>query len=209
MVKILIYEDNAKLREGLCFLLDATDGFEVVGAFANCMNVIEQCRSLKPDIVLMDINMPERDGIEGLKLIRTTDEEVKVIMLTVFDDNKNVFDAIRGGANGYILKKTPPAKLVEYLLDAEGGGAPMTSSIAAQVLKMFSGSPKATADYGLSEREREVLELLVNGHSYKMIASELFISLDTVRSHIKKVYEKLHVNSKGEAINLALRNRIV
>lgn len=209
MIKILIYEDNAKLREGLGFLLDTTEGFEVVGSFSNCMDILEQCKTLKPDIILMDINMPEKDGIEGLKLIRSRDSDVKIIMLTVFDDNKNVFDAIRNGANGYILKKTPPAKLIEYLLDADGGGAPMTSTIATQVLKMFSGNQGISADYGLSAREKDVLELLVNGHSYKMISSELFISLDTVRSHIKKVYEKLHVNSKGEAINLALRDRII
>ena len=131
-------------------------------------------------------------------------------MLTVFDDNKYVFEALKSGANGYVLKKTPPAKLLEYIQDANTGGAPMTSSIATQVLQMFSSIHNpASEDYHLSDREKEVLQLLVNGYSYKMIASEMFISIDTVRSHIKKIYEKLHVNSKSEAVAKAFKNNIV
>src|SRR5690606_27005080 len=118
-------------------------------------------------------------------------------MLTVFDDNKNVFEALKNGANGYVLKKTPPAKLLEYITEAASGGAPMTSSIATQVLKMFSEVQVPQGeDYNLSDREKEVLQHLVNGYSYKMIAAEMYIAIDTVRSHIKKIYEKLHVNSK-------------
>ena len=131
-------------------------------------------------------------------------------MLTVFDDNKNVFEALKQGANGYVLKKTPPAKLLEYIQDVESGGAPMTSSIATQVLKMFSEIEiPASQDYNLSEREKTVLQFLVNGYSYKMIAAEMFIAIDTVRSHIKKIYEKLQVNSKSEAVAKAFKNRIV
>jgi DNA-binding NarL/FixJ family response regulator len=132
-------------------------------------------------------------------------------MLTVFDDNKNVFEAIRNGANGYILKKTPPSKLLEYIQEAASGGAPMTSSIATQVLKMFSqiNTVAQTADYNLSDREKQVLQLLVDGYSYKMIAAEMFIAIDTVRSHIKKIYEKLHVNSKSEAVAKAFKDKIV
>ncbi len=131
-------------------------------------------------------------------------------MLTVFDDNKNVFEALKNGANGYVLKKTPPAKLLEYITEAASGGAPMTSSIATQVLKMFSEVQVPPGeDYNLSEREKEVLQHLVNGYSYKMIASEMFIAIDTVRSHIKKIYEKLHVNSKSEAVAKAFKDKIV
>jgi DNA-binding NarL/FixJ family response regulator len=210
MIKIVLYEDNAQLREGLSMLLNGSEGFEVIQAFRNCNNVVAEVEALKPDIVLMDIDMPGINGIEGLKLIRQKNLLVKVLMLTVFDDNKNVFDAIRNGANGYLLKKTPPAKLLEYIQEAHTGGAPMSSSIATQVLRMFSEVHSPTGDdYRLSEREKEVLQLLVNGFSYKMIASEMYISIDTVRSHIKKIYEKLHVNSKSEAVAKAFKNKIV
>jgi DNA-binding NarL/FixJ family response regulator len=148
--------------------------------------------------------------LEGLRLIRERSLSVKILMLTVFDDNKSVFEAIKMGANGYILKKTPPAKLLEYIQEANSGGAPITSSIAAQVLKMFSEfSTPTNADYHLSDREQQVLQFLVNGYSYKMIATEMFISIDTVRSHIKKIYEKLHVNSKSEAVAKAFKDKLV
>ncbi|MFT3826110.1 MAG: response regulator transcription factor [Chitinophagaceae bacterium] len=210
MIRIVLYEDNPQLREGLTLLLNGSDGFEVIGAFKNCNNVREEINALVPDVVLMDIDMPGTNGIEGLKLIRQLNNDTKVLMLTVFDDNKNVFEAIKNGANGYLLKKTPPAKLLEYIQEAHTGGAPMSSSIATQVLKMFSQMHnQAGEDYHLSEREKQVLQLLVNGYSYKMIAAEMFISIDTVRSHIKKIYEKLHVNSKSEAVAKAFKDRIV
>ena len=211
MIKLLIYEDNPQFREGLTMLINGTIGFEVLAAFKNCNHVVDEVEAFKPDVVLMDIDMPGTNGLQGLKLIREQNTEVKVLMLTVFDDNKNVFEALKAGANGYILKKTQPAKLLEYIQDAQTGGAPMTSSIATQVLKMFSEVHSKTPgeNYDLSDREKEVLQLLVNGYSYKMIAAEMFISIDTVRSHIKKIYEKLQVNSKSEAVAKAFRNRIV
>lgn len=210
MIKVILYEDNPQLREGLTMLIDGSDGFEILASFKNCSNVIQEVEAFKPDVILMDIDMPVVNGIEGLKLIRQQNQEVKVLMLTVFDDNKNVFEALKNGANGYVLKKTPPAKLLEYITEAASGGAPMTSSIATQVLKMFSEVQVPQGeDYNLSDREKEVLQHLVNGYSYKMIAAEMYIAIDTVRSHIKKIYEKLHVNSKSEAVAKAFKDKIV
>ncbi|MGE5106383.1 MAG: response regulator [Sphingobacteriales bacterium] len=213
MIKVLLYEDNPQLREGLTMLINGSDGFEVVAAYKNCDEVEDQVQVWNPDVILMDIDMPGTNGIEGLKRLRTVNQTAKVLMLTVFDDNTNVFEAIRNGANGYLLKKTPPAKLLDYIQEANSGGAPMTASIATQVLNMFAfmnrnGEQKGE-EYDLSEREKQVLQLLVNGYSYKMIAAEMFIAIDTVRSHIKKIYEKLHVNSKSEAVAKAFKDKIV
>lgn len=210
MIKLLIYEDNPQLREGLTMLIDGSEGFSVLAAFKNCSDVAHEVKTFCPDVVLMDIDMPGVNGLEGLKIIRQINDQVKVLMLTVFDDHQNIFEALKSGANGYILKKTPPAKLLEYIQEASTGGAPMTSSVAAQVLKMFSQiQPAVENDYNLTDREKEVLQWLVNGYSYKMIAAEMFIAMDTVRSHIKKIYEKLHVNSKSEAVAKAFRDKIV
>lgn len=210
MIKVLIYEDNPQLREGLTMLINGSDGFSVVASYKNCNNIIPELEAWNPDVILMDIDMPGVNGIEGLKRIREVNQNIKVLMLTVFDDNKNVFEALKNGANGYLLKKTPPAKLLEYIGDVATGGAPMTSSIATQVLKMFSELPQqANNEYNLSEREKQVLQLLVNGYSYKMIANDMFIAIDTVRSHIKKIYEKLQVNSKSEAVAKAFKDKLI
>jgi DNA-binding NarL/FixJ family response regulator len=210
MIRLLIYEDNPQLREGLTMLINGSDGFEVLAGFRNCDHIVDEVNAWKPDIILMDIDMPGCNGLDGLKKVREVNDEVKILMLTVFDDNKNVFQAISNGANGYILKKTPPSRLLEYITEAHTGGAPMTASIATQVLKMFSSmNMEKGEDYNLSEREKQVLQYLVEGYSYKMIANEMFIAIDTVRSHIKKIYEKLHVNSKSEAVAKAFKDKLV
>lgn len=209
IIKIVLYDDVQALRETLAILLSATPGFEVIATFDNCETANIDLSELTPDVVLMDIDMPRMSGIEGVKLIRKFHPDVKIIMLTVFDDNKNVFDAIKFGANGYLLKKTPPAALVEAIKDVHAGGAPMNAAIATQVLKMFAGMSSDGPDYNLSEREKDVLKSLVDGNSYKMVAAELAVSIDTVRTHIRSIYEKLHVNSKSEAVAKALKDKIV
>lgn len=208
-VKIILYDDVQSLRETLAFLLSSTPGFEVVGQFDNCETANVDVAQLKPDVVLMDIDMPGMTGIEGVRLIRKQHTDVKVIMLTVFDDNKNVFDAVRFGANGYLLKKTGPAGLVEAIRDVYTGGAPMNAAIATQVLKMFASMSADGPNYNLSEREKDVLRSLVDGNSYKMAAAELGVAIDTVRTHIRGIYEKLHVHSKSEAVMKALKDKIV
>jgi DNA-binding NarL/FixJ family response regulator len=207
-ISVVLYEDRQELRDSLSQLIGGTDGFELVGAFPNCNTVEKDMEELNPDVILMDIDMPGVSGLEGLKIIRKTNSDVSILMLTVFDDNKNILEAIKAGANGYLLKKIPPAKLLEAIIDAHNGGAPMTPGIARQVLQIIA-TPKPNNNFNLSEREKEVLTYLVNGYSYKQLAAELFISIDTVRSHIKKIYEKLHVNSKGEAVAKAHKDHIL
>lgn len=209
MTEIVIYEDNNELAQGLSLLLHVSNDFKVVGIFGNCDNIESDLQRLRPQVLLMDIEMPGTDGLDGLRIAKTMmGDNIKVLMLTVFEDNDKIFDALKYGADGYILKKTPPHKIIEYVKDAIEGGAPMTPSVAKKVLSSFS-SPKESASTMslISAREQEVLNLIIEGHSYKMIGDKLFISIDTVRSHIRKIYDKLHVNSKAEAISKALRKR--
>lgn len=209
-IRIVVFEDKSTLREGLQQLFADSGTFKLVGLFSNALQAEKDIEKLHPDVIIMDIDMPGVNGIEAVKRIRNKNQLVNIIMLTIFDDDEKVFNALQAGANGYLLKTTPPAKLLEAIVDVNNGGAPMTSSIARQVLQMFSQNQKAIkANYNLTERERDVLQLLVNGHSYKSIAESLCISLDTVRSHIKNIYDKLHVNSKGEALSKAFNEKLI
>ena len=209
LTRVLIYEDNADLRASLSQLLSGAPGLELAGALSNCTQAEADMERLRPDVVLMDIDMPGCTGIEGLRRIQAVTPGVNVVMLTVFEENDRVFGAICAGADGYLLKKTPPARLLDAIGEVRAGGAPMTPAIARQVLRLFPKVPRRpVADESpanLSAREQEILGLLVEGYSYKMIAADRGISIDTVRSHIKKIYEKLHVRSMTEAVSKALR----
>lgn len=209
MIQVLLYDDSDQFREAISLLLEQTEGFEVVGKFNNCETAVADIEMLKPDVILMDIDMPGATGIEGVRMIRQKNIGVKIIMLTVFDNNKNIYDAIRFGANGYVLKKSLPGAIISAIKDVREGGAPMNSSIATQVLQMFASMSPGAQNYKLSEKEKEVLKSLVDGNSYKMAATSLKISIDTVRSHIRNIYEKLQVNSKSAAVAKALKDRIL
>ncbi|WP_022824387.1 response regulator [Hymenobacter norwichensis] len=209
VTRVLIYEDNADLRTSLSQLLSGAPGLELVGAIGNCMQAQADMERLRPDVVLMDIDMPGCTGIEGLRRIKAVAPDINVVMLTVFEENDRVFDAICAGADGYLLKKTSPVRLLDAIGEVRAGGAPMTPAIARQVLRLFPKAlprrPAEESHANLSAREQEILGLLVEGYSYKMIAADRSISIDTVRSHIKKIYEKLHVRSMTEAVSKALR----
>lgn len=204
-VRVLLYEDNHDYREGLTYLLRATPDIELVGAFMHCRDVLADVRRLRPQVVLMDIAMPGRDGIAGTRLVKQAAPDVQVLMLTMFEDDAHIWDAVCAGATGYLLKSTPPGLIASALLEAHAGGAPMSPAVARRVLQMLPQRPTPTPDHALSERELEILKLLVNGHSYKMIAAHLAISIHTVRFHIQKVYQKLQVHSGPQAVAQALR----
>jgi DNA-binding NarL/FixJ family response regulator len=209
-VRILVYEDNSDFREALVQLLNTGSEYICAGAFYNCIHIEKEVLELKPDVILMDIEMPDFNGLEGLRSIRGLDKRVKIIMLTVFEDNKNVLDAICMGASGYILKKDAFKKLFLAIEEVLEGGAPMSANIAKMVLDFVTGSGlPAGQNFNLTNREKEILGSLVKGNSFKMIASVLDISTETVKTHIKNIYEKLQVHSQTEAVALAIKNRIV
>ncbi|MFT3908134.1 MAG: response regulator transcription factor [Ferruginibacter sp.] len=209
--RIAVFDDNDKRRDGLELLISLTDGMECVGAFPDCSNVLKDIETCRPQLVLMDIDMPRVNGIEGVKIIKTKYPEIKVLMQTVFEDDEKLFACIRAGADGYILKKATPSELMKAIEEALDGGAPMTPSIARQVLHFVgsTGAKKSAGDFNLTNRENEILSLLVQGLSYKMIAERCFISLPTVNSHIQHIYEKLQVNTMVEAVTKAIENKIV
>jgi DNA-binding NarL/FixJ family response regulator len=202
--KIVIFEDNTGRQEALKLLLENHDELQLVGVFENCVNVVEEIKTLNPDLVLMDIDMPEVNGIEGAKLIRNHFPEVTVLMQTIFEDEVNIFNAIQAGAHGYILKSSSPSKLIEAITESLEGGAPMSPLIAKKVVDAFRSNASNTYKNemeSLTEKEKQILSLLSKGLSYKLIANECEVSYHTVNSHIKKIYEKLHVNSALEAVS--------
>ena len=209
-MKIVIYEDHNSLRDHLTLLLDGVEGFSVVGAFPNCQNVETDMNTLQPDLVLMDIDMPEVNGIEGVVRIKHLNPAILIMMHTVFDDNDRLFAALEAGAEGYLLKKTKPAKLIEAIEETYKGGSIMTPSVARRVIARFKTLKlKPDNPYGLSEREKQLLKLLTDGYSYKGMAAECFISMDTVSTHLRHIYTKLHVNCATAAVAKAIRERLI
>jgi len=209
-IRILIYDDNAALRMSMDALLSDEADMDVVATIPNPENVISDLKMFKPDVVLMDIDMPAVSGVQAVKIIRNTYKDLPVIMLTVFDDNENIFKAICAGASGYILKMYATEEVPAGIRNVLKGGAPMTGSIAKKVLMMVPQAKTSEQEKcNLSPKETAILQLLVNGYSYKMIAAEVKISIDTVRFHIKKIYDKLHVHSATEAVSRTLRDNLL
>ena len=211
MIRVAIFEDYKILRDGLYQLINGTEGMCCIGAFGDCNKLVKNIQQSEPHVVLMDIQLPGISGIEGVKIIRDYNPAIRILIQTVFEDDDKIFAAICAGASGYILKKTPPSALIDAIREVYNGGAPLTGNIANRVLLMFQkiSAPPTNECRTLSVREREILGHLVNGLSYKMIADNCSITYDTVRFHMKNIYEKLHVTSMTEAVAKAINQRIV
>lgn len=208
-MKIAIFEDNLRYREGLELLIVTTPGMELCGSFEDTHRLIQKVEALQPDIVLMDINIPGVNGIDAVRIIKDNFPHIHVCMQTVFEDEEKVFASLCNGASGYILKNSPPDKVIQAIREVAEGGLFFSASVARKVLGSFQNQSVTGSFVQLSEREREVLKLLVDGMSYKLIANKVAISYETVHSHIKKIYDKLHVNSKSEAVVKAIRNKLI
>lgn len=204
--RVAIIEDDPDIRHLLQLLLDGSPGYQCKNAFASCEVGIPAIIQQPPDIVLMDIDLPGMHGIEGVRRLRQVLPEIPVIMLTVHEDDEAVFDALCAGAIGYLVKGLPPVRLLAAIDEAKGGGSPMSPSIARRVVRSFQS---LTPPNPLSERETEVLKLLCEGDNYSTIAEKLYISGNTVRSHIKSIYKKLEVNSRAAAVLKASKERLV
>lgn len=212
MIKVAIIEDNNTIREGLAALINGTPGYSCVGAYQDCESFLHKLMTMDVNVALMDIGLPGMSGIDGIARAKKVKPELNILMLTVYEDSQSVFKALCAGACGYLVKKTPPTRLLEAIKDAFEGGAPMSSLIARQVITVFQqnqGLYSKDDDTELSAREREVLVSLAEGNNYQEIADRLFISVDTVRHHIRNIYRKLHVHSQSEAVAKAIRKGII
>ncbi len=207
--RIIIFDDDENLRLSLKTLLQGIEGYEVVGDFATAEGADGIVSKLNPDVVIMDVDMPRMNGIEGIHLVKKMKPELAIIMHTVFEDDQRLFDSLCAGANGYLLKNSSFLQILQAIEDVQHGGAPMSPSIARKILHSFQQQSKGNNKYGLSTRELEVLQLLVKGYSYKMISSSFSVTLSTVQAHIRNIYTKLHVNCGLEAVVLALKEKIV
>jgi DNA-binding NarL/FixJ family response regulator len=209
-IRVAIVEDDRTTRQGLAMLIEGTAGYECVGQYRSVEEAL-RTGPAEPDVILLDINLPGVPGTEGVKLLRERNPSTQVVMLTVFDAQDHVFESICNGACGYLLKKTPPARLLEAIAEAHLGGAPMTPEIARRVVTLFQEAPpqRKDEDHGLSDRELSVLGLLAEGYSYAALSGQLGITINTVRNHIRGIYEKLHVHSRSEAVSKAIRKRMI
>ena len=202
-IRIFIYDDHQDRRESLKALISLSDNLKFVGDAPNCKTVLADMQQYHPDVVLMDINMPDVDGLEGLQIIKNAYPEIKVLMQTAYDDSNKIFTSIKSGASGYILKNDRPQRILQAIEEVYEGGAVMNPSIAQKVLDYFK--PQQTKS-PLSPKENEVLALLAEGLSYKMVADKLGVSYTTINTHTKRIYEKLHISSLGEAIAYYYKN---
>jgi DNA-binding NarL/FixJ family response regulator len=209
-IKVAIIEDRREIRDGLGMLINGTDGFQCSGSYRSMEEALPRVNAELPDIILTDIGLPGMSGIEGIRIIKEHQPEALILMLSIYDDDDRIFDALCAGACGYLLKKTPPARLLDSLKEAVHGGSPMSPEVARRVIALFRDiRPPDRADCDLTPHETRLLRLLVEGHNYKTAAAELDVSVNTVSFHIKRIYEKLQVHSKSEAVAKALRNRLV
>lgn len=210
-IRTAIVEDQRELREGLRTLINFTDGFQCTGAFRTMEEAIARLHYDLPDFVLSDIGLPGMSGIEGIRKLKETYPNLTILVLSIYDDDERIFDALCAGACGYLLKRTPPAKLMENIKEAIDGGAPMSPEVASRVVKFFREIRPAheRQEYNLTPHETRLLKLLVEGYNYTTAAQELGVSYNTINFHMKRIYEKLQVHSKSEAVAVALRNQLV
>jgi DNA-binding NarL/FixJ family response regulator len=209
-LKVALVEDQPRIREGLRALIDGTEGFECSGCFGSMEEALPAIAREIPDVALVDIGLPKMSGIEGIRILKKSHAALTILVLTVYDDDRRIFDALCAGACGYLLKKTAPSRLLECLREAANGGAPMSPEIARRVVELFRDlHPPADSASDLTAHEIRILKLLVEGHNYKTAAAELDVSVNTIRFHMRSIYEKLQVHSKSEAVAKSLRQRIV
>jgi DNA-binding NarL/FixJ family response regulator len=201
MIHVVIIEDIKEIREGLQLLIDSSDGFSCLQTFSNAEQAIEQLPASCPDVVLMDINLPGINGIEAIKKLKPQCLRTQFIMSTVYEDDENIFESLKSGASGYLLKKTAPSKILDAITEVYEGGSPMSSQIARRVIASFQKKDSIDETDILTPKEKEILKALAKGLRYKEIADEMKISMETVRSHARRIYEKLHVQSRTEALN--------
>jgi DNA-binding NarL/FixJ family response regulator len=211
MVRVVIVEDKKPIREGLVVLLGATGGIDCAAAYECCEDMLPRLEEDDPEVILMDIGLPGMSGLEGIEEVRKLRDDAVIVVLSVYEDDDNVFEALCRGASGYLVKNTPPARLIEAITEAHEGGSPMSSHIARKVVTLFQKSFKGAdePDVRLTDREREVLTGLSDGDSYSCIADSLCISVDTVRYHIRNIYRKLHVHSQSAAVSKAIRSGLI
>jgi DNA-binding NarL/FixJ family response regulator len=209
MIRIAIIEDQREIREGLRELIDGTADLCCSDAFSSVEEMLPKIGSDLPQVVLVDIELPGKSGIEGIRLLKERYRALVLVVLTVFDDDRRIFEAICAGASGYLLKKTPAPTLVQSIRDAAAGGSPMSPEIAARVIALYRQTRPSAVTHDLTPHEVRVLKLLVEGHNYKTAAVELGVSVNTISFHMRHIYEKLHVHTKSEAVAKALRNQIV
>jgi DNA-binding NarL/FixJ family response regulator len=210
VIKVVIVEDHRELRDYISFMINAAEGYKCIGSYRTMEEAIQKIPADIPDLVLSDIGLPGMSGIEGVKILKERFPQILLLMLTVYDDDDRIFDALCAGASGYLLKKTAPATLLNSLKEAVGGGAPMSPEVARRVITLFRDiRPPERADYDLTPHETRLLKLLVEGHNYKTAAAKLGVTTATISFHLQHIYEKLQVHSKSEAVAKALKNRLV